>query len=200
VLESHSRNNALPDGGLLRAEEVGQGRVLGDGEGRELEAAPGPQERLAPERAFSPDHGTPDHVGREDQGPEERREFEVAARAKPQEIDVLDLRARAAEVEEVDFAHTAHPRDGPLGQRCPRHHTYVPCLGHGRRVDAHGSSRSQSRPSGHLRRWLSQEPSSGIRVGSPIIRKSSVRFRLRLHDPCPVKPLPKRGGATVSRS
>lgn len=199
-MESPSRNKVLPDGGLLRAEEVGQGRVLGDGEGRELEAAPGPQERLAPERAFSPDHGTPDHVGREDQRPEERREFEVAGRAKPQEIEVLDLRASAAEVEEVDVAHTAHPRDGPLGQRRPRHHTSVPCLGHGRRLGAHWSTRSQSRPSGCLGRWPSQEPSTGIRVGSPIIRKSSVRFRLRLHDSCPVKPLPKRSGATVSRS
>jgi hypothetical protein len=49
-----------------------------------------------------PDHGTPDRLGAEAQRSERWREFEGAGRTEPDEIEVLNLRTREAEIEKVD--------------------------------------------------------------------------------------------------
>jgi hypothetical protein len=109
---------------------VGEGRVLRPGELGESEATPCYEMRRAPELAPPPDHGTPDHFGAEAQRAEGWWEFEGAGCTEPDEVEVLDLRTREAEVEEVDRLHAPHPRGGPLGQRRARHRTLLPFFRH----------------------------------------------------------------------
>ena len=61
-------------------------------------------EGVAPtELALAPDHGTPDHLDGETQRPTGRREVKGAGGPEPENGEVLALRARGAEVEEVDL-------------------------------------------------------------------------------------------------
>jgi hypothetical protein len=82
---------------------LGEGCMLRPGEPGEPEAAAGHEVGLAPELALAPDHGTPDHLGGETQRPTGRREVKGAGSPEPENGEVLDLRAREAEVEEVDL-------------------------------------------------------------------------------------------------
>ena len=81
---------------------IGEGRVLQPGQPAEPEAAPGHEVRCAPEPMRPPDHGTPDHLRGEVQISAGREEAEGARGAGSEQGNVLDLRAGAAQVEEVD--------------------------------------------------------------------------------------------------
>jgi hypothetical protein len=93
----------LSSDGLVRGGQVLQGGrergLLGGGERAKLQPAPGHEPGLPVGADMPPsDHGAPDHLGRERQGPQGRREIELAAGIEAQEIDVFDLRAREAEI------------------------------------------------------------------------------------------------------
>lgn len=65
-----------------------------------------------PELALPPDHRTPGHLRGEAQRPTGRREVKGTGGTEPKEVEVLDLRAREAEVEEADLPHALHARGG----------------------------------------------------------------------------------------
>jgi len=111
-------------------QSISEGRVLRPGEPDESEATPDHEARRTPKPVLPPDHGAPDHLGAEAQRTERGREFEGAGCPEPDEVEVLDLRTREAEVEEVDRAHAPHSRGGPLGQRRARHHPSFPFCCH----------------------------------------------------------------------
>jgi hypothetical protein len=89
---------AVNDGRQCREvlEGIGEGRVLRAGEHGEPEAAAGHQMRPASDLALPPDHGTPDDLGGEAQRPAGWEEVEGAGEARPEQVEVLDLRAREA--------------------------------------------------------------------------------------------------------
>jgi len=95
---------------------VGEDRVLLGGERREPEAAAGHEVRPAPARAPLPDHGTPDHLGEKAQRPAGRREVEGAGDAGLEQVEMLDLGSRQAEVENANLPDPPHSRGGPFGQ------------------------------------------------------------------------------------
>jgi len=123
---------AVNDGRQCRkvSQGVGEGRVLRPGEPGESEATPGHEVRRTPRPVLPPDHGAPDHLGRKAQGSERGREFEGAGCPEPDEIEVLDLCAHEAEVEEVDRPHAPHPHGGMLRQRHARHCPFLPLCCH----------------------------------------------------------------------
>jgi hypothetical protein len=85
---------------LLQA--VGEGRVLRPAERGEPKAAAGHQMRPASDLALPLDHGTPDDLGGEAQRPAGWEEVESTGEARPEQVEVLDLRTREAQVEEAD--------------------------------------------------------------------------------------------------
>ena len=107
VNQTYAQRRGVSSDGLESCREVlqgcGKGGLLPGGERREPEAAAGHEVGLAPELALPPDHGAPDHLGREAQRPARRREIERAGSTEAEEVEVLDLRARRAEIEEADL-------------------------------------------------------------------------------------------------
>ncbi len=96
------------------AEKPGDRRALRDGERGEPEAAAGHQVRLAAGSTRSPPDGAPHDVCGESARPKGRREFEVAGRSEPQEVEVFDLRAPEAEVKKLDTSQATYPRRGRI--------------------------------------------------------------------------------------
>src|SRR5512141_1061639 len=108
----------------------GEARALGLGERGEPEATPDHEVRLAPEFELPPDHGAPDHLGREAQRPARRREIDGARRAEAEEVKVFDLRARGADVGEADLPNATHPCGRPVDQLYARRSSPLLSLAH----------------------------------------------------------------------
>ena len=161
---------------MLRAEKPREGRVLSDGELGKSEAAAGHEMRLAARSALPADHATPDHLGGEGQRPERRREFEWAGGPWPEEVEVLDPRAIAAEVEEVHLPAVAHSHGQVPGQRRAPHRTPFLYVSHGLLITGteivyHRDAHLRTRFFGFARRYGRQrapDPAMPLRVSATL--------------------------------
>src|SRR5512136_121388 len=157
---------------------IGDSRMLGLGEPGEPEAAPNHEVRVAPELALPPDHGAPDHLGREAQRPARRREIERAGSTEAEEVEVLDLRARRAKVKKADLTKATHPRGWPLNQPRAWHCSPLRCLAHRSLTSTIANNLPQNPPS---RTDIGAAgPSNSVSSVAP-----TVRMRVTLTRPPP---------------